>query len=60
MTIDIINWFNNDENREICLSLKENGLKMSIDDDEMKPIVEDKGIKVCFTGKSFKFKGDEV
>ena len=60
MAIDIINWFNNDENRDICLYLKANGLKMSVDDNETKPIVEDRGIKVCFTGKSYRFKGDEV
>jgi DNA ligase (NAD+) len=60
MAIDIINWFNNDENRDICLYLKVNGLKMSVDDNETKPTVEDRGIKVCFTGKSYKFKGDEV
>lgn len=60
MAIDIINWFNNDDNRDICLYLKANGLKMSVDDAETKPIVEDRGIKVCFTGKSYKFKGDEV
>lgn len=60
MAIDIINWFNNDENRDICLYLKANGLKMSVEDNETKPIVEDRGIKVCFTGKSYKFKGDEV
>ena len=60
MAIDIINWFNNDENRDICLYLKANGLKMSVEDNETKPIAEDRGIKVCFTGKSYKFKGDEV
>lgn len=60
MAIDIINWFNNDENREICLYLKANGLKMSVDEVETKSNVEDRGIKVCFTGKSYKFKGDEV
>ena len=60
MAIDIINWFNNDENRDICLYLKANGLKMSVDDNETKLFVEDRGIKVCFTGKSYKFKGDEV
>ena len=31
---------------------------MSVDD-ETKSNVEDRGIKVCFTGKSYKFKGDE-
>ena len=60
MAIDIINWVNDDNNRDICLYLKANGLKMSVDDSETKPIVEDRGIKVCFTGKSYKFKGDEV
>lgn len=60
MAIDIINWVNDDNNRDICLYLKTNGLKMSVDDNETKPIVEDRGIKVCFTGKSYKFKGDEV
>lgn len=60
MAIDIINWVNDDNNRDICLYLKVNGLKMSVDDVEIKPTVEDRGIKVCFTGKSYKFKGDEV
>ena len=60
MAIDIINWVNDDNNRDICLYLKANGLKMSVDDAEIKPTVEDRGIKVCFTGKSYKFKGDEV
>lgn len=60
MAIDIINWFNNDENRDICLYLKANGLKMSVDDNETKLFVEDRGIKVCFTGKSYKFKGNGV
>jgi DNA ligase (NAD+) len=60
MAIDIINWVNDDNNRDICLYLKTNGLKMSVDDAEIKPTVEDRGIKVCFTGKSYKFKGDEV
>ena len=35
-------------------------IKMSVDDVETKSNVEDRGIKVCFTGKSYKFKGDEV
>lgn len=60
MAVDIINWVNDDNNRDICLYLKANGLKMSLDDVETKPIVKDRGIKVCFTGKSYKFKGDEV
>lgn len=60
MAIDIINWFNNDENRDICLYLKTNGLKMSVDNAETKSNVEDRGIKVCFTGKSYKFTGDAV
>ena len=60
MAIDIINWVNDDNNRDICRYLKVNGLKMSVDDVEIKPTVEDRGIKVCFTGKSYKFKGDKV
>lgn len=60
MAVDIINWINDDNNRDICCYLKANGLKMSVDDVETKSNVEDRGIKVCFTGKSYKFKGDEV
>ena len=60
MAVDIINWINNDNNRDICLYLKANGLKMSVDEVETKSNIENRGIKVCFTGKSYKFKGDEV
>lgn len=60
MAVDIINWINDDNNRDICLYLKANGLKMSVEEVEIKSNIEDRGIKVCFTGKSYKFKGDEV
>ena len=62
MAHDIIEWFNDefDNNRFICLDLKTIGLKMSVDEIDNNNQVIDRGIKVCFTGKSYKFKGDEV
>jgi DNA ligase (NAD+) len=36
------------------------GLSMAIEETEEVKQIENRNIKVCFTGKSFKFKGDEV
>ena len=62
MSEDIVNWFKKDENFHLCLILRGFGLEMS-----NIPIVEDTGLEtplsglnVCFTGSSFRFKGDDV
>lgn len=62
MAHDIIEWFNDefDNNKFMCLDLKTIGLKMSVDEIDNNNQIIDRGIKVCFTGKSYKFKGDEV
>lgn len=60
MANDICWWFSSPQNIEMCNKLKEYGLKMSIDTVENVINTKDRGIKVCFTGKSSKFKGDEV
>lgn len=60
MANDICWWFSSPQNIEMCNKLKEYGLKMSIENDNSAVKTEERGIKVCFTGKSSKFKGDEV
>ena len=60
MAFDIINWFNEPDNIVLCSSLMNLGLSMAIEETEEVKQIEDRNIKVCFTGKSFKFKGDEV
>ena len=60
MANDICWWFSSPQNIEMCNKLKEYGLKMSIENDNSVVKIEERGVKVCFTGKSFKFKGDEV
>lgn len=60
MANDICWWFSSPQNIEMCNRLKEYGLKMSIENDNSTVKTEERGIKVCFTGKSSKFKGDEV
>jgi DNA ligase (NAD+) len=60
MANDICWWFSSPQNIEMCNKLKEYGLKMSIENDNSVVKTEDRGVKVCFTGKSSKFKGDEV
>ena len=60
MANDIRWWFSSLQNIEMCNKLKEYGLKMSIENDNSIVKTEERGVKVCFTGKSSKFKGDEV
>ena len=60
MANDICWWFSSPQNIEMCNKLKEYGLKMSIENDNSVVKTEERGVKVCFTGKSSKFKGDEV
>jgi DNA ligase (NAD+) len=60
MANDICWWFSSPQNIEMCNKLKEYGLKMSIENDDSAVKTEERGVKVCFTGKSSKFKGDEV
>lgn len=60
MANDICWWFSSPQNIEMCSKLKEYGLKMSIENDNSVVKTEERGVKVCFTGKSSKFKGDEV
>ena len=60
MAFEIVDWFNNTDNIILCNDLKNYGLTMSIKEKEEIKTIEDRNIKVCFTGKSFKFKGDEV
>jgi DNA ligase (NAD+) len=60
MANDICWWFSSPQNIEMCSKLKEYGLKMSIENDKSVVKTEERGVKVCFTGKSSKFKGDEV
>lgn len=60
MANDICWWFSSPQNIEMCNRLKEYGLKMSIENDNSVVKIEERGVKVCFTGKSSKFKGDEV
>lgn len=60
MANDICWWFSSPQNIEMCNRLKEYGLKMSIENDNSVVKTEERGVKVCFTGKSSKFKGDEV
>ena len=44
----------------MCLDLMALGLKMSVDENKIHENIKDRGIKVCFTGKSYRFKGDDV
>ena len=60
MANDICWWFSSPQNIEMCNKLKEYGLKMSVENDKSIVKTEERGVKVCFTGKSSKFKGDEV
>ncbi len=60
MAHDIVEWFDNDDNRFMCLDLMALGLKMSVDENKIHENIKDRGIKVCFTGKSYRFKGDDV
>ena len=60
MANDICWWFSSPQNIEMCNKLKEYGLKMSIENDKSVVKTEERGVKVCFTGKSSRFKGDEV
>ena len=60
MANDICWWFSSPQNVEMCRRLKEYGLTMSIDNKVDIVNTEERNIKVCFTGKSSKFKGDEV
>jgi DNA ligase (NAD+) len=60
MANDICWWFSSPQNIEMCNKLKEYGLKMSIENDNSAVKTEERGVKVCFTGKSSRFKGDEV
>ena len=61
MANDICWWFSSPKNIEMCLKLKNCGLNMKIDEEAK----ENKSgnlanIKVCFTGSSSRFSGDEV
>ena len=61
MADEICLWFSAPKNVELCLNLKKYGLKMEIDEE----VLENKGgslngLTVCFTGSSYKFKGDEI
>lgn len=60
MAHDIVKWFDNEDNRVMCLDLMALGLKMSVDENKIQENIKDRGIKVCFTGKSYRFKGDDV
>lgn len=60
MANDICWWFSSPKNVEMCRSLKKCGLTMSTDNKVDIVNTEERNIKVCFTGKSSKFKGDEV
>ena len=60
MANDICWWFSSLQNIEMCNKLKEYGLKMSIENDNSAVKTEERGVKVCFTGKSSRFKGDDV
>lgn len=59
MAIDITEWLNEPNNIVMLSNLQKCGLKMKVDE-ENTVNVNERGIKVCFTGKSSKFKGDEV
>jgi DNA ligase (NAD+) len=59
MADDICWWFSAPYNVDMCQKLKGCGLQMELVE-EVKQKTEDRNTKVCFTGKSFKFKGDEV
>ena len=60
MANDICWWFSSPQNVEMCRNLKKCGLTMSTDNKVDIVNTEGRNIKVCFTGKSSKFKGDEV
>lgn len=60
MANDICWWFSSPQNIEMCRSLEKCGLTMSTDNKVDIVNTEERNIKVCFTGKSSKFKGDEV
>lgn len=60
MANDICWWFSSPKNVEMCRSLEKCGLTMSTDNKVDIVNTEERNIKVCFTGKSSKFKGDEV
>jgi DNA ligase (NAD+) len=60
MANDICWWFSSPQNVEMCRRLKKYGLTMSTDNKVDIVNTEERNIKVCFTGKSSKFKGDEV
>ena len=59
MAIDITEWLNEPNNIVMLSNLQKCGLKMKVDE-ENTVNVNERGIKVCFTGKSSKFNGDEV
>ena len=60
MANDICWWFSSPQNVEMCRRLKKYGLTMSTNNKVDIVNTEERNIKVCFTGKSSKFKGDEV
>lgn len=60
MANDICWWFSSPKNIEICENLQKYNLNMEIKESNIPKIIIDRNIKVCFTGKSSKFKGDEV
>lgn len=61
MAADIHNWFENYINRNILAALEYRGVKtQSETKDEVVEGGRLDGMTVCFTGSSYKFKGDEV
>jgi len=63
MANDIHQWFHNEENKTMLSKLKEYGLTMTVENDSCPdeiPFRPLEGLKVCFTGSSNKFSGDDV
>lgn len=65
MAHDIYEWFNNEHNRGILLSLETSGLKMEPETANTEGMLAEggnelNGMTVCFTGASSRFSGDDV
>ena len=63
MANDIHQWFHNEENETMLSKLKEYGLTMAVENDDCPdeiPFRPLEGVKVCFTGSSNRFSGDDV
>ena len=60
MAIDIEEWFASPINSYICRELKVMGLNLSLDKEETKKVINENGIKVCFTGSSNRYSGNKI